>query len=329
MASVNKDKFDCPLRDGFVVLKKDIASLPLNRPIRDLVELQACYETVHAPPVMHKHQRLSSDQKSSETIPCIAHPKKPLEYWCLICSTFICVDCLLFQHEDHSYVLFDDVIQGLKIKINIDLQSIESSLKYKINQAEILLNAIDNNSKLSRQKMTETMAEMRRIIDEHEKDMLQKILNTEKEQKKRLENYKMPLMNELQRLNIRKVSFAMLSSIRNHTKLLEAKQGFDDYVNETNETLKSLQTPTVTEYFLEGINKFPSLKEKILQCGRYVEVPLYRNLQLEEFITDNRRNQELDLKFRDLTDSDMMIVADVLRQNTVQKHFFIVITFLE
>ncbi|CAF4606786.1 unnamed protein product [Rotaria sp. Silwood2] len=378
IASTNTDQFECPLRDGFVILKKDINSLPFNQEMRDLVELygkqnnltyyekqscsihinlsaliqelnrctncrlvkaqyacdkcenekfcSTCYETVHAPPVMQKHQRLSSDNKALETIPCVTHPKKQLEYWCLMCSKLICVDCLLFQHKNHSYVLFDDVMQGFKIKINTDFQSIQSSLNYKINQTEILLNRIDDNGKSSRQKMTETIAEMRRIIDEHEKDMLQKIFNIEKEQRKQLEDYKKPLTKELQHLNIHKVSFEMLSSIKNHTKLLEAKQGFDNYVNETNEKLKLLPMPTVTEYFLEGINKFPSLKQNILQCGRYIEVPPYHNLQLEELITDNRKKPEFDLKLRSLTDSDMKIVVDMLRKNTVQKYFFRIAT---
>jgi tripartite motif-containing protein 59 len=39
MASVNKDQFECPLRDGCKILKKDIGLLPLNRAICDLVEL--------------------------------------------------------------------------------------------------------------------------------------------------------------------------------------------------------------------------------------------------------------------------------------------------
>jgi tripartite motif-containing protein 13 len=39
MASINKDQFECPLRDECKILKKDIDSLPLNPSIRDLVEL--------------------------------------------------------------------------------------------------------------------------------------------------------------------------------------------------------------------------------------------------------------------------------------------------
>ncbi|CAF5026505.1 unnamed protein product, partial [Rotaria sp. Silwood1] len=164
--------------------------------------------------------------------------------------------------------------------------------------------------------MTETMAEIRRVMDDHEKNILQNIFYTEKEQKKRIEDYKIPLTNELQRLNMQKVSFEMLSSMRNRTKLLEAKERFDDYVNKTNEKLKSLQMPPVTDYFLEGVDQLQSVKEKILQCGEYVEISRYHNPQLEKFISENGTKQELDLKLRNLTDSDMIFVADMLRNST-------------
>jgi hypothetical protein len=39
MASLNKNQFECVLRDGCKILKKDIDSLPLNQTISDLVEL--------------------------------------------------------------------------------------------------------------------------------------------------------------------------------------------------------------------------------------------------------------------------------------------------
>ncbi|CAF4556775.1 unnamed protein product [Rotaria sp. Silwood2] len=185
----------------------------------------------------------------------------------------------------------------------------------------MLINVIDNNSKSDRQRMTESMAELRQIIDEHEKNMLQNISNTEEEQKTKLEDYKRSLTNDLQHLNMQKMSFEMLSLISNHNKLLEVKQGFDNYVNETNEKLKLLPMPTVTEYFLEGIDQLQSLKQNILQCGRYIEVPPYRNPQLEQFINDNRKNRRIDLKLRNLTDSDMKIVADMIRQSTVETFF--------
>lgn len=39
MASTNRDQFECPLRDGTLVVKNDIGALPLNQGASDLVEL--------------------------------------------------------------------------------------------------------------------------------------------------------------------------------------------------------------------------------------------------------------------------------------------------
>jgi hypothetical protein len=39
IASANKDQFECPFRDGFTISKEEISSLPLNRTVRDMVEL--------------------------------------------------------------------------------------------------------------------------------------------------------------------------------------------------------------------------------------------------------------------------------------------------
>jgi hypothetical protein len=167
------------------------------------------------------------------------------------------------------------------------------------------------------------------MIDQHEKAMLEQISMTEKEQKKQLEDYKTPLQSELQNLNMQKATFEMLLSIRNHTKLLQTKRGFDDYENKINGTLKSLQMPTRTEYFLKGLDQLQILEQQIGECGRYVEVPSYCNSQLENLIADNRTKQKLDLSGRNLTDSDMKFVADVLRKSTVRKHFFGLIVFIK
>jgi uncharacterized paraquat-inducible protein A len=39
IASANNDQFECPLRDGFIILKNEIDALPLNRIARDMIEV--------------------------------------------------------------------------------------------------------------------------------------------------------------------------------------------------------------------------------------------------------------------------------------------------
>ncbi|CAF4173080.1 unnamed protein product, partial [Rotaria sp. Silwood2] len=275
-----------------------------------------CYGSVHAPHIMQKHQRLPIGKQLPEMPPCEKHPRRQLEYWCYTCLTVICIDCLLLEHRDHKYTSIDGVTKEFDTKINTNFQSIQSSLEYRIKQAEMLINAVETDSQSNQSKITNIMTLLRKTIDEHEKAMRQQILTIETEQKKQLEDYKTRLKHDLQNLNMQKANFEMLFSSKNYIKLLQTKQGFDDYVNRTNAALKSLKMPSRTEYYLERLDQLQIIQEKIKQCGRYVEVEPYQNAQLEKWIAENGTNQILNLKDRNLTDPDMKIVADLLRKST-------------
>ena len=161
------------------------------------------------------------------------------------------------------------------------------------------------------------MRSLHQIIDEHEKKMLQQILTIEQEGKKKIEDYKTPLKCELRNLNIQKATFEILLFSENQTKLLQAKQGFNDYINKTNGTIKSLQMPRRTRYCLEGLHHLQTIKDKITECGRCAIMSSYRNSELEKIINDHGTKQKINLKGRYLIDSDMTIVANVLQNRTV------------
>jgi hypothetical protein len=172
-------------------------------------------------------------------------------------------------------------------------------------------------------EIKEATASLRQIIDEHEKAILEKISINEKQEKIHLEDYKTPLTNELQNLNLQRVTFEMLTLSKNYPMILQTVQRTDDYVNNTNDTLKSLQLPNRNEYFLKGLDQLENLKVLIGQCGRYVHVPPRRNPQLEKILVDNRTQQKLDLSDKNLIDSDMKIVANVLKKSTVRQDVLI------
>jgi hypothetical protein len=92
-------------------------------------------------------------------------------------------------------------------------------------------------------------------------------------------------------------------------------------MDKINGTLKSLSMPTRTNYYLQGIDQLQISGEKILRYGKYIEAPPYRNPQLEKIIDYNRTKQQLDLTNKSLTDSDMIIVTDLLRNSTVSRIF--------
>jgi hypothetical protein len=179
------------------------------------------------------------------------------------------------------------------------------------------MNEIDNDSKSSISKIAEVIRSLREIIGRHEKAMIQQVLMAEKNQRRQFEDYKTVLTCELQCLNTQKATLEVLLSSKNQTKLLQSSKRFVEYVEKTKGTLKSLSMPTRTHYYLHGLDQLQILGEKIPQCGKYIEVPPYRNPQLEKIIDDKRTKQELNFSHKNLIDSDMMIVANLLRNSTV------------
>jgi len=165
------------------------------------------------------------------------------------------------------------------------------------------------------------MRSLREIIDQHENAMMEQVLTAEKNQRKQFEDYKNLLTCELQNLNTQKATLVVLLSSRNQTKLLQSSKRFVEYMDKINGTLKSLSMPTRTNYHLQGIDQLQILGEKILQCGKYIELSPCRNPPLDLIIAVNQTKQELDLSNKSLSDSDMMAVTNVLRKNTVSKMF--------
>lgn len=164
------------------------------------------------------------------------------------------------------------------------------------------------------------MAALRQTIDEHEQKVLDEIIKIETDQKQQIEEYQVRLQSEQHSLDIQKSNFTIILSVKEHTKLLQAKQGFIDYSNRTNDTLKDLQPPILTGYRIEGLYQLETLQEQIYQCGQFVQSSTYSNSELENRITDNQVKTALKLDKQGLTDQDMEIIAATLRKTTVSKY---------
>lgn len=206
--------------------------------------------------------------------------------------------------------------------MDADLQSIQSAISDKMNQAKTLIRKIDNTKKSNIEKVTKAMVSLRRTIDEHEQAVLDQIHRIETDQKKQIEEYQNNLVDEQQGLEVQKSNFKIILSIKDHTKLLQAKPGFVDYSHRTNVVLDGLQSPTLTDYRIEGLYQLPAIEEKIHQCGRLSQTSAYSNPQLEKLIAENGTNTTLTLDNQRLTDQDMEIVADALRKTTVRGILF-------
>ena len=130
-ASANGGQFSCPLRDGCSVTASQINSLPVNRHVRDLVEVHrkfkwesmlvdlcACENRwILLGSVGHLVVRTATTRSAID--PCKDHPDQRVKYWCLACARSLCAECILLEHKNHSFELISAVAGKVKDKVSI------------------------------------------------------------------------------------------------------------------------------------------------------------------------------------------------------------------
>ncbi|CAF0872985.1 unnamed protein product [Adineta steineri] len=301
IASANNDQFECPLRDGFILSKNEIDTLPVNRIARDMIEIYGsirkstqcsnchtvmgeygcdkcenetfcseCYQTVHTPRVMQKHQQIPINERQVEIIFCSVHLDEKVKYWCTTCRTFVCTDCILLEHKDHQYNLINKIAKELEIKMTNNFNDIQLTVENKINRANELINNCDNIAQINRTKVRDIMTSLRDTIDKHEQELLKEISTIEIEHKNQIEEYKTRLKYEPQNLSMQRAALNILLTTKNYAKLLNATQEFEDYIKRTNEILQTINIPNATIYELTGFDQLEVIKKQILQCGQYI-----------------------------------------------------------
>ncbi len=94
----------------------------------------SCYQTVHTPHVMQKHQQISIYEKPPEMTTCVAHLDEKVKYWCTTCATLVCTDCILLEHKNHQYNLIHKIAKELEIKVSWYLERSNCIVDYLDNK---------------------------------------------------------------------------------------------------------------------------------------------------------------------------------------------------
>ncbi|UJR22396.1 hypothetical protein I4U23_025457 [Adineta vaga] len=302
IALANDDRFECPHHDGFNLSKNEIETLPINRIVSDMVKIYGgiqtpiqcsnchlvvskyrcdkcdnetfcseCYQAVHTPHVMQKHQQIPVHEKPTEINFCSLHRDEKVKYWCTICSQLLCTDCILLEHKDHQYNLIPKMAKEFEIKITNHLDNIQLLVDSKLNQANNFIDEYGNIAESCRKQIRDTMTCLRQAIDEHEEDLLQQISTVENEQKNQIEEYKFRWKYEPQNVEMQKATLNILLMTKSYTTLLNSTQEFDDYINKTNELLKKTSIPVAVLYELIELDQLEAIKKYISHCGQYVK----------------------------------------------------------
>ena len=189
-------------------------------------------------------------------------------------------------------------------------------MNYRTARVDNMVAEVESESKINQEKVTTTMATLRQLINEQEQVLLEQIKNTEKDEKKTIEEYKRNLQGEQQGLIEQIFNVIAIRRDRQPRKLLEAKQTFQEYITNMDARLVQLKPWTRKKQQVLGIDEIDKLK-KAVEDVKVAEVPKHVNDKLTQLINNNTDKSKLSLVNLELKDMDMEIVANEMAINKV------------
>ncbi|CAF4548334.1 unnamed protein product, partial [Rotaria socialis] len=348
MVTDNHGVLECPKRDGVKVEGNNIGDLPLNETVRGLLQLfenpnsniplcdrcgtneaehwcdsdckhcfcTKCWDSIHEVGQYQHHKKLSVKDKPLEVPRCGEHndEDQTLKYWCELCSKEMCGNCQQFKHKDHKFVLVTEYVKSLGEKTENGLQGVQSCVNYRSDRVDKMLTEIEEESRVNQSEVTTAIGSLRQLIDERERVLLESVRNTEKDEKKKVEDYKRKLQGEQQNLIEQILKFVVVCHDKNPKKLLDAKKPFEDYIKATDTKLLELKPLTRTEKGLPGLKALKDMETQIRNIT--LETLKYDNEKLRQLIACIPDKSTYNLSNLKLTDLDMEIVAKELEINT-------------
>ena len=134
---------------------------------------------------------------------CDQHKDKKIEIYCLECKMEVCMACFISKHNGHKYSDISNMAEDLKIQIKTDIEKSIKLLQEVNDQSgklKIILIDFVISVQETEKKIMQRGKEIKRLVDEHVKVVVQK-LNLKKAAKiKELES-------TLEKLLVQKTSF--------------------------------------------------------------------------------------------------------------------------
>lgn len=289
-----------------------------------------CYETLHQLPALADHP--PGESKPPKILLCDDHPTKEAEFWCRDNKTPYCSACLIEKRQLHKCELITDAV-----KETIDQVSRQSHCYHEGNSLfqirnkfkrhpfstnpETELNELftkyEEQSNLKRSNVAEIFASLRRTIDDREKFINEKLSDTDVQNRKKLEDYHIELMNKCKRFREKLLLFRQRVTSGDYVRILRDHDNYDQYFTRADEEWFGLKPPTLIEFNIEGLDQCQVALKQSLENVRIVEQTPYENPQLEQMIVPQQNNSILNLNNQGLNDSDTIVIAQELRTNMV------------
>ncbi|CAM4823680.1 unnamed protein product [Rotaria magnacalcarata] len=296
MVTDNHGVLECPKRDGMKIEGNDIGDLPLNETVRDLLQLF---------------------ENPNSNIPlCDRCETNEAEHWCdSDCKHCFCTKCWNTIHEVGQYQHHKKLsVKDKPLETENGLQGVQSCVNYRSDRVDKMLTEIEEESQDNQLKVTTAIASIRQVIDEQERILLESVRKTEKDERKKVEDYKRSLQGEQQNLIGQILKFVVVCHDKNPKKLLDAKKPFEDYIKATDTKLLELKPLTRTKKHLPDLDALKNMETEIRKIK--LEALKYDNEKLRQLIACIPDKSTFNLSNLKLTDLDMEIVAKELEIST-------------
>ena len=106
-------------------------------------------------------------------ISCPLHPKECFKYYCLICSSLICADCIV-DHAHHNFVSVDEATSNEIKHLRDYIPKVERSkisVDHAINEISSIAKVVRENKKKSQDRLKKSFEEISAAIDSHYKQL--------------------------------------------------------------------------------------------------------------------------------------------------------------
>ena len=130
----------------------------------------------------------------------------------------------------------------------------------------------DESEGTSMQSITRIFIELRKMIDECEKNLTTQIRTIEETNTVLIDSYVAELNSKQATLSKNNKEFERILSTKDDLKLLEAKDRLTDCLKKLTAELKELKQPIKIKYQIDGVNQLQVDVKNVLQKARVIEL---------------------------------------------------------
>ena len=118
------------------------------------------------------------------------HPTKPLELYCKCEEVLICRDCIIKKHKDHDYDVISDVVEGEKKILRESLPGIQElvdEVEDAVTRVKGRRKDVKREEEESLQNLDNAFNALHAALDEHKRQLREKVAKNSKEKDKGLQ----------------------------------------------------------------------------------------------------------------------------------------------